>query len=88
MEHICSEGGRFERLEKALEGINDALSKLTNLLISSATTGIRLEKLEVIAPDIELRVRNLEKIANRNVWIERLAWAIIVGAVVSYFKFS
>ena len=88
MDHVCSEGGRFERLEKTLEGINESLSKLTSLLISSAMTGVRLEKLEAISPDIELRVRSLERIANRNVWIERLAWAVIVAAVVSYFKFS
>lgn len=88
MDHVCSESGRFERLENSLEGINESLSKLTTLLISSATTGLRLEKLETISQDIELRVRNLEKIANRNVWIERLAWVIIVGAVASYFKFS
>lgn len=88
MEHACSESGRFERLENSLEGINESLSKLTSLLISSATTGVRLEKLEIIAPDIELRVRSLEKTANRNVWIERLAWAIVVGVVVSYFKFN
>ena len=86
--HVCSEGGRFDRLERSLEAINLTLAKLSELLISSATDDIRIKILEERSADIEARVRVLEKIMAKNSWIERLVWVALVAVVAGYFKFN
>lgn len=88
VKHVCSEGQRFDRLERSLEAINLTLTKLTDVLVNNATYDIRLSILEEFHKDVEARLRVLEKAYAKNLWIERIAWAALVGGVLAYLQLT
>ena len=84
--HACTESGRFDRLERSLEAINTTLSTLSELLIKTATSDIRINTLEEKARDIENRMRTIEHIVTKNLWIERIIWGLVLAIVLAFFK--
>lgn len=82
----CTEGRRFDRLEQSLEGIRQTLATLTELLISKATTEIKVKALEDLTKDLSTRVRELEKVQDKGAWVERLAWVVLVACLLAYLK--
>lgn len=88
--HQCSEGRRFDRLEQSLEAIQKTLATLTDLLISKATTDVRVQNLETnvnkIMTDYEPRIRASENKLLKNEWVERLAWVFLTSCILAYYK--
>ena len=86
MAHSCSEGPRFDRMEEWLGRINDTLTQLSDLMINRAACDIRLENLEEAKTDLEARVRVLEASMNKNHWMERVIWVLVLTPLTAYFK--
>lgn len=88
--HQCHEGRRFDRLEQSLEAIQKTLATLTDLLISKATTDVRVQNLETnvnkIMTDYEPRIRASENKLLKNEWVERLAWVFLTSCILAYYK--
>lgn len=88
--HKCNEGRRFDRLEQSLEAIQKTLATLTDLLISKATTDVRVQNLETnvnkIMTDYEPRIRASENKLLKNEWVERLAWVFLTSCILAYYK--
>ena len=78
VEHGCTEGKRFDRIE-------ELLTKLSDLLVSNATCDIRIDHTEAVAVDHEARIRALEKErekdGNNGKWVERIMWLLFATAV-------
>jgi hypothetical protein len=86
MPHSCSEGPRFDRMEEWLGRINDTLTQLSDLMITRAACDIRLDHVEKAKADLEARVRVLEASMNKQHWMERVLWVLVLAAVTAYFK--
>lgn len=84
--HSCTQGPRFDSLEEAIKGIHETLKQLTDLLISKAESDTKLTGVIKITDDHETRIRSLEAKSSASQWVERLVWAIMVGAVLAYFN--
>jgi len=78
MEHSCTELKRLDRIE-------ELLTKLSDLLVSNATCDLRIDHIEAIVADYEIRLRALEKTrekdGNNGKWIERIIWLLFATAV-------
>ena len=78
VDHGCTEGKRFDRIE-------ELLTKLSDLLVSNATCDIRIDHIEVVIVDYEARLRALEKArekaGNNGKWVERIMWLLFATAV-------
>lgn len=85
--HVCTESNRMDRIETSLEKISSAVSQITDLFVSQATYDIRLTALSENDKDKEKRLRRIEEAIAKNVWLERLAWVVLVGGVMAFMKF-
>jgi hypothetical protein len=86
MPHDCTEGPRFDQLEKWLSRISDTLAQLSELMATRAVCDIRIDNLEQSKLDHEKRMRVLEASMNKNVWLERVVWVLVLAALTAYFK--
>ena len=85
-DHTCNQSTRFDSLEEAIKGIHETLKQLTELLVAKAASDTKLDLVLKSNDDHEDRIRKLESRANAGLWLERLVWAVVVAAVLAYFK--
>lgn len=84
--HYCTQDHRFDSLKESIKDIHDTLKQLTNLLIAKAETDTKLSCAISMIDDHEDRLRSQEEKSSASQWVERLVWAITVGAVLTYFN--
>lgn len=84
--HTCTQDGRFDRVEVALDEIKDAIKQITDLMVSSARVDEQLKVVMARVLDFENRLRTLETTNAIARWIERVILALISGAVVYFIS--
>ena len=87
-EHACTQGTRFDNVERSLGQANDKLDQITEILVANARTDERLKTLEAFKEGADPRIKSTEDFIARNAWVirlgERLVWGAVLAALAVY----
>lgn len=86
--NLCGQEPRLAVMENVLEGINENLAELRQLMLAVTQSQERIASLRASTQDQEDRIRKLEHTQAAGKWMERIVWLLVAAALTFYLNFG